>query len=204
MIPRVFAILACLFLCSGAFSASATVELQVASGELIGARNVQVGSDLYDVVFVEGTCAGVFASCATMSTDSFLFTTATEAEAAAQALLEDVLTDGPAGLFDSDPTKTFGCEYPDGCTLLTPFDYYSSSATDHYVQTGAAYNYPPSTGDLAMHAIHFLSSNTLDEPSNVWAVWSPHVAPVPEPSTLLISASGFLTWGAMAWRRRKH
>ena len=27
---------------------------------------------------------------------------------------------------------------------------------------------------------------------------------VPEPSTLLVVASGFLTWGAMAWRRRKH
>jgi len=28
-------------------------------------------------------------------------------------------------------------------------------------------------------------------------------APVPEPSTLLITASGFATWGAMAWRRHR-
>ena len=28
-------------------------------------------------------------------------------------------------------------------------------------------------------------------------------APVPEPSTLLVTASGFLTWGAMTWRRHR-
>jgi hypothetical protein len=27
--------------------------------------------------------------------------------------------------------------------------------------------------------------------------------PVPEPSTLLVVASGFATWGAMVWRRRR-
>ena len=35
----------------------------------------------------------------------------------------------------------------------------------------------------------------------VATVAAPPDAPVPEPSTLLLAASGFATWGVMAWRR---
>ena len=41
-------------------------------------------------------------------------------------------------------------------------------------------------------------SNGVVGPSATVSIAS---APVPEPSTLLIAASGFATWGAMAWRR---
>ncbi len=56
-------------------------------GTLLGARNVAVGGTLYDVAFLDGTCADVYGDCAPGSTPSMVNTEA-EADAAIYALLE--------------------------------------------------------------------------------------------------------------------
>lgn len=75
------------------------------SGQLRGAAGVDVGGTLYDVTFREGTCTALFDGCDDPS--DFTFTTLTDAQAASQALLNQVFIDGPAGNFVS-PSLTFG------------------------------------------------------------------------------------------------
>jgi hypothetical protein len=97
---------------------AAPVLLVDPSGVLRGASGVVVAGSLYDVEFVEGTCAQVFGAC---DPAHFTFTTQIDALAASQALLDQVLLDGPAGAFDSNPTLTYGCTFESNCFLFTPY-----------------------------------------------------------------------------------
>src|SRR3954465_15827217 len=92
--------------CLSAVSGHA-VELQISGGELTGASEVNVGGTLYNVEFVDGSCNSLFSGCIDAS---FTFHTASTAAAAAQALIDQVFTDGPQGNFDSRPELTVGCE----------------------------------------------------------------------------------------------
>ena len=77
-----------------------------------------VGGTLYNVEFVDGTCAAVFTGCD--ATSDLTFTTSADALTAGQALLDQVFLDGSAGNFDSHPERTLGCP-PDSCVALVPF-----------------------------------------------------------------------------------
>ena len=96
-------------LCAGFASAHAgpILQVDVATGQLTGAKGVDVGGTPYDVEFVDGTCVGLFPPC----TDSSSFSFRSEADAllATTALFATVLRDGPLGQFDSDPSLTRGC-----------------------------------------------------------------------------------------------
>src|SRR5262245_20131856 len=76
------------------------------SGILTGALGVQVGSSLFNVQFVEGSCNSLFNSC---NPASFNFPSLSLADAASSALLMDVFIDSVLGDFDSHPELTFGC-----------------------------------------------------------------------------------------------
>ena len=58
----------------------------------------------------------------------------------------------------------------------------------------------PRTGELVRAELGFANApgSTGNFGPNLF-----HSVPVPEPSTLLVVASGFATWGAMAWRRHR-
>ena len=89
-------------------SATGAVLLVNGSGLLTGATGVNVGGTLYDVEFVDGTCIAVFDGCDDGS--DFALRTLSEAEAASQALLDQVFLDVPGlGMFDSTPSLTYGC-----------------------------------------------------------------------------------------------
>ena len=101
---RKFALLVGLVLmASGAQAAT----LNVVDGQLMGASDVLVDGNLYDVQFLDGTCIGLYNGCDEIS--DFTFQTLTSASLASQALLERVFLDGPAGTFDSSPSLTHGC-----------------------------------------------------------------------------------------------
>ncbi len=96
-----------------------SVILDVRNGLLHGAQEIQVGNQLLDVSFQEGTCIGLFSGCD--ETSDFFFSDITTAHDANLALLDQVFVDGSAGLFDSIQTLTFGCENaPSRCSVLTP------------------------------------------------------------------------------------
>jgi hypothetical protein len=105
---------------AAAAQASATPILLVnTSGILTGANNVDVTGTLYNVTFADGSCNSLFNGCAT---SAFAFTTLPTAKAAAQALLDQVFVNGPAGNFDSSPQRTFGCASgSSSCQTMIPY-----------------------------------------------------------------------------------
>jgi len=98
------------FIAFSATPAAAAVLLVNGSGQLTGATGVDVGGTLYDVTFVDGTCAALFDGCNEIS--DFDFSDQATAEAAGQALFDQVFIDGLPGNFDSNSGLTFGCEAP--------------------------------------------------------------------------------------------
>lgn len=176
--------------CSMSISAQAAV-LQVSAGELTGALGVNVNGTFYDVEFVEGTCAALFSGCD--SPDDFTFTTAPAAELASQALLDQVVLDGPAGNFDSIPALTLGCE-ASTCSVRTPYSDFVGFVGLY--QYGAAVN----TGSADVAGIGFsgITNDSTVEPGIVFAIWSPAAA-VPEPGMLSLLTLGLMGVG---WSRR--
>ena len=98
-------------------SPAASLSLDVSGGQLFGAFGVDVAGDPYNVEFIDSSCVAIFGDC-DAPTD-FAFTTFNEAKAATQALFDQVLVDGIAGSFDSQPALTNGCESPLQCLVIT-------------------------------------------------------------------------------------
>jgi hypothetical protein len=98
--------------------AGAAAILHVDSnGVLLGASGVTINGARYDVTFADGSCNSLFNGC---SQSAFAFSGSTDALAAAQALMNQVLIDGPDGNFDSVPSKVFGCSQFQ-CQTFIPF-----------------------------------------------------------------------------------
>ncbi|MEE4350423.1 MAG: PEP-CTERM sorting domain-containing protein [Pacificimonas sp.] len=107
-------------------NAAVTFVVDQNSGKLLGADDVLVGSDLYDVRFLDGTCAAIFGGCDQAS--DFALTDQAQAQAAAVALITQVFGDipdprspGSQLLFNSDPSATNGCTQPLYCSIRIPY-----------------------------------------------------------------------------------
>jgi len=188
----------------GAAAPAEAASLIVAGGELIGATGVDVDGSLYDVEFVEGSCADLFNGCA--SGADLQFTTYSSAAQAAQALLDQVFVDGGLGQFDSDFSLTFGCE-PNlifgnfgGCAAMIPYQANLGAFT-----SADAFNYAGSDPDVisttgASPAFESTTANFL-----VFARFRSSIAgAVPEPSTWATMLLGFgLAGGAMRAAKRR-
>jgi hypothetical protein len=165
------------------------------SGTLTGANDVFVNGALYNVRFVDGTCAAAYDIC---DMAHLAFTTESSALLASKALLDQVLLDVPGlGDFDSNPTLTSGCYFPNNCWILTPYQIIDGNFL--ITQT---YNQPdPNQPDG--YFVHQpdgpgLSISGYDaslDVNGVIARWTP----VPEPSTITFLVVGFL---AVVVRRR--
>ena len=168
------------------------------SGQLTGATGVTVNGATYDFSFLDGTCASLFGGCDANS--DFDFTTLTDAQAAAQALLDQVLIDGPDGQFDTDYAKTFGCATNDvpTCDVLIPY-----ALSDEGFDAAIARNKP--TSDTSAIFIHLksLDFDSSDSSSFVFARFALTAAAVPEPGTWAMMLLGFGGVGLAMRRRRR-
>jgi len=180
------AILLLLFLCLSASAYAAT--LNVVDGHLLGASNVDVGGDLYDVVFTDGTCVALFSGCD--SNSDFAFTTAAAGLAAATALDVQVFLDGPEGNFDTLPGLTSGCGGETVCEAYIPYVTNGTTLLAARMQNRA----PPGADSVIANRL-LGATSTLSLDSATYAVFTA----VPEPSTGLLVAAGLL--GVAAKRR---
>lgn len=182
---------------AGATTGANAATLIVSNGILQGATGVNVDGTLYDVAFRDGTCAALFNGCNELS--DFAFNTDASAERAAQALLDQVLIDGPLGQFDSQPNLVEGCSSPTTCGSFIPWGFVGSGAIQR-VKTAS------NSGSNDGIRNNVTSPNLTTTTSSVlnFAVFSnarPLAAAVPEPGTWAMLILGFGAVGG-AMRRR--
>jgi len=179
--------------------AQAAPILNIVDGELRGASGVLVGSTLWDVAFVDGTCAQAFDGCDDAASN-LAFTDHSDAYAAALALLDQVFLDSPLGMFDSQPELTAGCESVDRCVAIIP--YWIGYTEGYGWETLSAGAWNNSGEDRATSGGFLqLTSDLAQQEALTWAVFSNPV-PIPEPSTALLIGLGLVGVGAQRRRTR--
>jgi hypothetical protein len=162
-------------------------------GNLLGASGVDVGGELYDVEFLDGTCVDLFDGC--NSQGDFQFASVTSAQVAGLALLAQVFIDGPAGNFDSNPGQVSGCTAGSyTCVSLIPYAPDSSSL----VLTVAIHNKDTTAPDHYAFPQSVVALADLTQfPTTNYARFSPGLPAVPVPAavwlfgTALIGLAGF-------------
>ncbi|MFA7604274.1 MAG: PEPxxWA-CTERM sorting domain-containing protein [Novosphingobium sp.] len=183
----------------GSASIASAATLIVSGGILQGATDVDVNGAMYDVRFVDGTCQALFSGCDEDA--DFIFRTKETARAAAQALLDQVLIDGPAGNFDSVPQLTAGCIDTYGfCLTIIPYKITHPGRT---AATAAVWleNFVTSGGDVIYDSIGAGTEDTAKFKFKNYVQFTPHYPPIPEPATWVTMIVGFGLVGT-AMRRR--
>jgi len=188
---------------------AAPILIVDANGLLTGARGVTINNFYpqdagpWDVDFLDGTCAQVFGVC----DDSHFALHQFDNEAAWNALVATVFVDGPAGLFDSFPNLTLGCQGSNvvKCIAVTPDQTRPSVPIAHWVGAGAMNTLAvgsclPIQQSCNSGEIGFLDIDLTDDPNRVWARWSR--PSVPEPSIPALLGFAIAGIGIMRWKRR--
>ncbi|MDO6487210.1 PEP-CTERM sorting domain-containing protein [Colwellia sp. 6_MG-2023] len=171
-------------------NATLMLNIDLTSGKLLGASNININGKLYDVSFVDGTCPDLFSGCDEQS--DFSWQTEEESKVASLALLNDVFVDSVDGLFDSLPDLTFGCSsdtYND-CFVITP---YKSNTNNTLFGVMALNNSNPNWDTTSPFTVG-IGLNTGISNSSTYAVWSSPkpLQAVTEPTTLTIFALGLI------------
>ncbi len=184
-------------------TASYSALLNVNNGILLGASDVDVNGVLYDVSFIDGTCAELFSGC-DQNTD-FPFANPLDLDdgtlgtAANAALLDQVFIDSLLGMFDSDPTKTNGCQssFRD-CQASTPLFISQGGAGLGIL---GAFNSRNENRDNPNAGGGVFSIDSSDQIAITYAVWSEsQPSPVPVPAATWLFGSGLI--GLVGMRRK--
>ncbi len=183
---------------------SFSAVLNISNGQLMGATGITVGSNVYDVSFVDDSCINIFDGC--NETSDFFFTDITSGHEANLALLEQVLSDSILGDFDSNPALTNGCYSSIRCSIQSPI----GTLTPALETYPAVFLVNRNIDSLDVHTgfgAGFRASDFGLRNSNAdtltYAVWSNHsVSEVPVPAAIWLLGSGFL--GLFGMRNRKN
>lgn len=165
---------------------------------LLGATGVVVGSYIYDVNFIDGSCESVYSGCNEIS--DFTFQNLASANQASQALLDQVFL----GIYDTNPSLTNGCTASDTCFVVTAYGFENTSTKSASARNAS------SIEDMVAHS----SMNTWwdhSNPSNgssarvTFAKWSlvglvDIPSQIPEPSVWILMLLGLASLG-MSRRR---
>lgn len=128
---RILILLPAIIVISISSSANAAILNVSPFGVLMGASQVFIEGNRYNVSFENGSCQGIFSGCD--SPLDFAFRNQTDAIAGAQALMNQVFLDAPQGQYDSTPNITNGCHDPANCLVIVPFGFAGPSTVDAVV-----------------------------------------------------------------------
>jgi len=197
---KTLAAAACLTFATMTSSWAVPVTLNVdQSGQLFGASNVNVDGNIFNVEFLEGSCVSLFTGCDNPS--DFDFGDQIGAVAAAQALLDSVIINGPLGNFDNDPSLTRGLNVFDVGSIRIPyqrnlgFNFLLASANNREPSFGAD-DVTLGSGDPRTNLTAF-SRFTYAKFTQI------SVSAVPLPAALPLMGAGFAALGFMGWRRKR-
>ena len=168
------------------------------AGILTGATDVDVGGSLYDVYFMDGSCNSLFNGCT-----EFTFTDYASAGLAAQALLDQVFI----GVYDTDPNKTNGIEFPGNGPQGSIHTPYALSQWGDDVVTRMTTNFESVNGDYVSDGqLRAVDDDFTLKYYAVYAVWTEAgagapISSVPIPAAAWLFGSGLL--GLVGVARRK-
>lgn len=177
---------------------SSAVVLNIDSnGKLLGATGIIVGSEVYDIAFVDGSCIGLFSGCDEPS--DFFFNDTLSAGAASTELFTQVFIDSELGNFDSNPGLTNGCGSLVRCTVFTPV---GGAPLAEFVPTVTALNrnFDPLDGAGAGQGSRggdFTSNDTI-----TFGIWSNSVSQVPVPAAVWLFGTGLIGLFGVSKRRK--
>lgn len=189
---RILSVLTVLFCGLAAWPAQAAMLQVNPSGVLTGALGVNVEGSLFDVRFVDGTCVSAFDGCNSLS--DFDETSSSQALKLGQAMRDQVFVDDPLGDFDTDPSKTLGCESTSFgfCRAYIPYG----------IQAGVLRSAITVKNNVGVGGTQ-VSGGTIGSgfggDSVTFARVSPSVVPAPPAAAALLTAIGVFAWAS---RRR--
>jgi hypothetical protein len=166
-------------------------------GRLQGATGVSVQGFMYDVEFVNGTCADLFSGCDHPL--DFAFSDLGSVRFAGQALLDQVFLDGNGYFFDSEPSATAACgsSLPGKvCFVQTPFTRWSTVENERLmlfdIVQNAGPNYLDEDAVIGAGAGGAELNPWTGNSHTTWARWTQSATSVPEPSTLALFACALI------------
>jgi hypothetical protein len=174
-------------------------DLVISGTELMGANNVLVNGQYYDVEFVDGSYQDIYIN----QSIAPIFITPSDASLASQALLDQVLLDGSSGNFDTKPALTLGIGDNLFGNIMTPYGVLGSDVLVYIARN--INNIVGDTVVLGTYPILQDSSGSAGSPLAVFALWRaaedpPVTGVVPEPSTYLLMGS---TLGILAFAKKR-
>lgn len=190
-----------MWVASSAMVSAAILTVDV-GGQLTGASGVDVDGTDYDVAFLDSTCIALFDNCDAVS--DFDFQTETQADAATEALFEQVFIDGPLGAFGTMPSLINGLEdsSSDIFFVITPYGFMLSG---NLTCSSAGLNSLGLPGFVQGPVCVSPADDLASNDRLVFAVWTPsRISPIPVPTSgvLWLSVLG-LGAGAVLGRRKQ-
>ena len=178
-------------------SVRAATTTVVSGGELIGFNNITIGTETYNVRFVEGSFISIFGDSTGLD-----FTTSIEARDASRALMAafDLFP-----IYDDDVSLTYGLTGTSG-DIFTPWYFDPAGQTSvtsrnfHNID-GGLQNDDYVTNNIGMIATYDTSPGNNFSGARVWADWQ-QVSTVPVPAAVWLFSSGLIGLFGVARHRK--